>query len=88
MKNEGLLREGLQLLLDPKKEQYKKVVAETNILFLATKRKKANKMEQTVKPQFVLISKRRNVVEQIKTAIEKANLSVNLVLSWKRFRKE
>jgi sugar-specific transcriptional regulator TrmB len=76
---------GLQLLLGAKNEQFKKVMAETQILLRTIERKKPNKKKQTEGSQFVLIPKGKTVVEEIKTAIEKAQLSIDLVLSWKRF---
>jgi len=36
-------------------------------------------------PQFVLIPKGKAVIERTNTAIEKAQLSIDLLLSWKRF---
>jgi sugar-specific transcriptional regulator TrmB len=46
---------------------------------------KSNRKKQAETPQFVLIPKGKTLIEKIKTAIEKAEFSVDLVLSWKRF---
>jgi sugar-specific transcriptional regulator TrmB len=77
------MNEGISLLLNTKTQQYKKVRAEAEIL-LSTAKKEKPKKKQIETPQFVLIPK-TTVTERIKTAIEKAQLSIDLVLSWKRF---
>ena len=81
------MNEGLLLLLERKTEEYKKVRAETRMLVDAAKIKKVNKCayaNQTEYPQFVLIP-RRVAIKKIKTAIEKAQQSLDFVLSWKKF---
>ena len=77
------INEGISLLLNTKTQQYEKVRAETKIL-LSTVKKEKPKKKQIETPQFVLIPK-RTVTERIKASIEKAQLSIDLVLSWKRF---
>jgi sugar-specific transcriptional regulator TrmB len=74
---------GILLLLQTKTQQYEKVRSEAKIL-LSTVKKEKPKKKQIETPQFVLIPK-RTVIERIKNAIEKAQLSVDAVLSWKRF---
>jgi sugar-specific transcriptional regulator TrmB len=78
------MNEGVSLLLETKTEQYKKVRSQTQMLLDAAKMKKPNEKKKIEKPQFVLIPKGRTI-ERIKTAIEKAQLSIDLVLCWKRF---
>jgi len=79
------MNEGLSLLLETKTEQYAKVRAETRMLLHTAKTEKPDKKKQIETPQFVLIPQGKTVIERIRTAIEKAQLSIDLVLSWKRF---
>jgi sugar-specific transcriptional regulator TrmB len=78
------MNEALSLLLKTKTEQYEKVRAETRMLLDTVKTKRLNSTNQLEVPQFVLIPKGRTI-KRIKTAIEKAQISMDLVLSWKRF---
>lgn len=78
------MNEGLSLLLETETERCEKVRAETRILLDTAKIEKPNKKKQVENPQFVLIPK-RTVIERIKNAIEKAQLSIDFVLSWKGF---
>jgi sugar-specific transcriptional regulator TrmB len=76
---------GLSRLLETKTSQYEKVRAETRLLLeLAKKEHKENK-ENIEAPQLVLIPEGKAVLEEINTAIEKAQQNINLLLSWKRF---
>jgi sugar-specific transcriptional regulator TrmB len=77
------INEGISLLLNTKTQQYEKVRSEAKILLSTVKIEKPKK-KQVETPQFVLIPK-RTVIKRIKNAIEKAQLSMDLVLSWKRF---
>lgn len=77
--------EGLSRLLETKTSQYEKVRAETRLLLDLAKKEKKNKKQNIENPQFVLIPKGRSVIDRINAAIEKAQLSIDLVLSWKRF---
>jgi sugar-specific transcriptional regulator TrmB len=77
------INEGISLLLQTKTRQYEKVRSEAKILLSTVKMEKPKK-KQIEPPQFVLIPK-RTVIERIRTAIENAQLSIDLVLSWKRF---
>ena len=76
---------GLSRLLETKTSQYEKVRAETRLLLDLAKKEKKNKKQNIENPQFVLIPKGRSVIDRINAAIEKAQLSIDLVLSWKRF---
>jgi sugar-specific transcriptional regulator TrmB len=79
------IESGLSLLLEAKTEQYKKIRAETRILFDTAKIMKVNKEEEIEPPHFVLIPKGKTVLYRMRAAIEKAKLSFDFVLSWKRF---
>ena len=76
---------GLSLLLETKTEQYEKLRSETRILLYTAEMQKPDKKKQITGSQFVLIPQGRTVIERIGSAIEKAQLSIDLVLSWKRF---
>jgi len=78
------INEGLSLLLETKTRQYRKVRAETRMWLDTAKIEKPAKEKQMEESQFVFLP-RRTVIERIRTAIEKAQLSINLVLSWNRF---
>jgi sugar-specific transcriptional regulator TrmB len=79
------MNKGVSLLLETKTEQYKKVRAESRILLDTVETKKPTEKQQIEKPQFVLIPKGRIVIERINTALAEAQLSMDLLLSWKRF---
>jgi sugar-specific transcriptional regulator TrmB len=79
------MKEGISLLLETKTHQYEKVRAEAQILLDTTTMKRTGKKNSTESPQFVLIPKGRTVINRIKTAIEEAEQSIDLVLSWRRF---
>jgi sugar-specific transcriptional regulator TrmB len=79
------MNEALSLLLETKTEQYEKVRAETRILRDTVKIKRPNSTNQLEVSQFVLIPKGRHAIERINTAIAQAQLSMDLLLSWKRF---
>jgi hypothetical protein len=73
------------LLLETKRKQFKKVKAETEILRDTIKTEKPNYINQMEPSQFVLTPEGKTVVNEIKTAIERTRLSMDSVLSWKRF---
>jgi sugar-specific transcriptional regulator TrmB len=79
------LKKGLKLLIETKTQQYERIRAETRMLLDTVTIEKPNKKKQAETPQFILVPKGKTVIEEIKTAIEKAEFSVDLVLSWKRF---
>lgn len=79
------IKEGLSLLLESKTHQYEKVRAEAQIWLHSPQLKKKSKKKPVESPQFVLIPKGKTVINRIKTAIESAEQSIDLVLSWKRF---
>jgi sugar-specific transcriptional regulator TrmB len=77
--------EGVSLLLKTKTNQYKRVRAESRLLLNTAKRDRAKIEKENIEtPQFVLIPEGR-AINRINTAIEKAQLSIDLVVSWKRF---
>ena len=76
---------GVSFLLETKREQYEKVRAEARMMldtFKITRPKSAN---QPTRSKFVLIPKGRAVIERLNTAIAQAQISMDLLLSWKRF---
>jgi len=79
------MKKSLTFLLRSKAEEYKKLRAETELLLKTYKEKDAKKVLQTEADRFVLIPKRRAVIERIREAIEGSQRSVDLILSWKRF---
>jgi sugar-specific transcriptional regulator TrmB len=79
------LKEGLSLLLEAKTNQYEKVKADTETLRDMIKTEEPKDAIQTESSQFVLIPEGRAVIDRIATAIEKTQLTMDLVLSWKRF---
>jgi len=79
------LDRGLSFLLETKTDQYEKVRAETLLFLDLAKKENTGKKKKLESPQFVLIPKGRTVLDRINTAIEKAQLSIDLVLPWKRF---
>lgn len=79
------MNETLTFLLQKRTEQYKKVSAAAQMLLNIGAPVKHNNKEQVDSPQFILIPHGKQVVERVKAAIEKAQSSVDLVLSWKRF---
>jgi sugar-specific transcriptional regulator TrmB len=78
------IREGLSLLLESKTHQYEKIRAEAR-MWLNSPQLEKNEKRPIESPQFVLIPKGRTVINRIRTAIESAEQSIDLVLSWKRF---
>ena len=76
---------GLSFLLEAKTDQYEKVRAQTRLFLDLAKKENTSKNKSLESPQFVLIPEGRPVLDRINTAIEKAQLSIDLVLSWKRF---
>jgi len=78
------MNETLSLLLETKRQKYEKVRAETRMLLDTAKTERRINTNQLEVPQFVLIPKRRTI-ERINTAIAQAQISIDLLLSWKRF---
>lgn len=79
------MNETLAYLLETRTRQYEKLKLETQILLCKAKIKKANKNNQTEDHQFIFVPKGTPVIERIKTAIKEAQLSIDLILSWKSF---
>jgi len=78
------MNEGISLLLETKTEQYEKLRSEAEILLSTAKMQKPDKKKRIESHQFVLIPKRRTI-ERIRTAIAQAQISMDLLISWKRF---
>jgi sugar-specific transcriptional regulator TrmB len=79
------LKEGLSLLLEMKRNQYEKLRADTETLRSIIETKKPKDAIQKENSQFVLIPEGKSVIDRIAKAIEKSQLTMDLVLSWKRF---
>ena len=79
------MKEGISILLETKTHQYEEVRAEAQILLDTATAERTSKEKLIESPQFVLIPKGRTIINRIKTAIESAEQSIDLVLSWKRF---
>ncbi len=79
------MEEGLSLLLKTKTRKYQKVRAETRSLLRTAKmEKRETEKLETEEPQFVLVPKVK-IIDRINDAIENAELSIDAVLSWRRF---
>lgn len=78
------LAEAAARLLEAKTAQYEKVRAESRILLETARANKQASMPQ-LEPEYVLVPAGRAVVEKISAAIEEAERSIALVLSWERF---
>ena len=76
--------EGLSLLLETKTNQYQKIRAETEVLRIAVKTESQNELNQMENNQFVLIPEGKAVIDRIAAAIESAQQSIDIVLSWQR----
>jgi sugar-specific transcriptional regulator TrmB len=79
------IKEGLSLLLESKTHQYEEVRAEAQVWLDSPQLEKKTKKKPVESQHFVLIPKGRTVINRIKTSIENAEHSIDLVLSWKRF---
>jgi len=77
------MKEGLSLLLEAKTNQYQRVKAETEILQGEIKAEKTGE-PQTESAQFILVPEGK-VVDRIGASIEKAEKSIDVIVSWKRF---
>ena len=76
---------GVSLLLERKTSQYKKLRAETRLLLDLNKKKKKKINKNMEEPEFALIPKGKSIIDRINVAIAQAKLSMDLILSWKRF---
>ena len=79
------INEGVSFLLETKRNQFEKVRAEARMLLKEIKIKKPNEEKQTEESKFVLIPEGKAVIERINTAITNAKMSMDILLSWKRF---
>ena len=76
---------GVSFLLETKRMQYEKVRAEARLLLDTFKDMKLNSADQPKGSRVFLIPEGRAVIERINTAIAKAQISMDFLLSWKRF---
>jgi HTH-type transcriptional regulator, sugar sensing transcriptional regulator len=79
------LKEGLALLLETRTQQYEKTRAETEILQNTLEKGTPEETIQTKNSEFVLVPQGRPVLDRIRNAIETAQQSIDLLVSWKRF---
>ena len=79
------LNKGLKILLQRRTEKYRKVRAETRLVLKNIGNEIGNNNEGLRDSQFVLIPKGQLVIDRICAAIENAQHSIDLVISWKRF---
>jgi sugar-specific transcriptional regulator TrmB len=79
------INDGVSFLLETKRKQFEKVRAEARLLLREVKMKKPTEKKKTEEAQFVLIPEGKTVIEKINTAIANAKISVDVLLSWKRF---
>ena len=79
------LNDGLRILLAKRTTKYRKVRAETKLLLETFETSNSNESKTVQEPHFAIIPKGELVVNRIKAAIENAQSSIDLVLSWKRF---
>ncbi len=78
------LKKGLTLLLETRTQQYQKTKAETEILQKTLEIGTSDTI-QTKSSQFILVPEGRAVLDRIRNAIETAQHSIDLIVSWKRF---
>jgi len=79
------LKEGLSLLLEMKANQHEKLKRDTETLCNIIETKKPKDAIQTENSQFILIPEGKAIIDRIANAIERTQLTLDLVLSWKRF---
>jgi sugar-specific transcriptional regulator TrmB len=79
------IKKGVSLLLERKEAQFRKIETETKILLDTIETKNSLKLDQIKDPQLVLIPEGKLVIERIRSSIEKAESSIDLLLSFKRF---
>lgn len=78
------LKKGLSVLFETKTRQYEKLKAETEILRNTIEIEKPDRRKPEIS-QFFLIPKGTAVIDRIRNAVENAQRSIDLVVSWKRF---
>ncbi len=78
------MKNGVSILLERKREHYRRVRAEARILQDKARRNSAINTNPKSIRQFILIPK-GNAVNRIVTAIQNAKESIAFVLSWKKF---
>ena len=76
---------GLQLLLRNKKDEYDEIKRETNQLFDSLRQIKLKDENNLKEEKFVLVPKKEAIIAKIRQAIDEAQESVDLILSFKRF---
>ncbi|MCW4046607.1 MAG: hypothetical protein NWE99_03470 [Candidatus Bathyarchaeota archaeon] len=79
------INESLSFMLKTKKNEYSKLEAKTKLIVRSLEEKSALKAPETGDAEFVLIPPGEAIVNRIRNALEKAERSIDLYLSWKRF---
>lgn len=79
------INKGLSLLLKERTAKYKRIRAATEMWIDQTKKENLNNNKLSQEPQLVLIPEGETIIGRIRTAIEEAESSINLLLSFRRF---
>lgn len=79
------LETGIALLLKKKKVEYDNLTLRTDTLVRTLKEKLSNgKHSEIINSYFILIPKEETIVKRIGEAIDRAERSIDIILSWKR----
>lgn len=76
---------GLKLLIKLKMAEVEKVKTETNQLFHRFKKAKLNSANNAIDEKFILVPKSEPIINKIRQAIDEAQESIDLILTFKRF---
>ena len=79
------IKQGLTLLLERRTEQFESLKANAETLLSTIEYETPDDASQTGSPQFILVPKGSAFIDRLRTSIEKAQQSIDLVVSWKRF---
>lgn len=79
------LEKGISFLMQRKKNEYDNLLTKADSLIRTVREKSYNnKPVGTLKSQFIMIPQREIIVSKIREAIDRAEKSVDICLSWKR----
>ncbi len=76
--------EGVKVLLKKKQSEYEKIKHETDLLLGSFKKNQSNGFPAD-SSQFILVPQKEAVINRLRQAINSAQSSVDVVISWKRF---
>jgi sugar-specific transcriptional regulator TrmB len=76
---------GIAFLLERKQVEHKNIETKSNLLLQAIKERPVPKPSEVTTSHFALIPQREPVIKKINEAIDNAEKSVDIFLSWKRF---